>query len=166
MVKLQRNSAPLFMFRRKKKVQPLLDEYISRRYDDIAVCIHADLLSERGLQNHYTPWLEGMLQGFPEAQRKKRSLMKSAASRPALDGEAGPSTAGNRLDHHERDELNTVRGFWPIQQTEVERGGTRDTVGIREGEREQDETALQPFRHRSDRTNEINTMNSKFCTIL
>lgn len=70
------------MFKRKR-VQPSIHEYILRRYDDIAVRINADILSGRGLQNYYIQWLEGMLQGFPEAQRNKYSLV-TAKPRPVL----------------------------------------------------------------------------------
>ena len=96
------------------KVQPSVDEYIQRHYEDTAVCIHADLRSKKGLQNHYVAWLEDKLQGFPEAARKKYSLAARAASPrhvSAWDEEAGPSTS---------------RGTDAILQRGTERGGDSD----------------------------------------
>ena len=88
------------MFRRKK-IRPHVDEYIIRRYEDIAVCIHYDLKNGRGTYNYYAPWLELMLQRIPIAHvREKHSLMvkKSEAMLNAWaeeeeeeGGGAGPS---------------------------------------------------------------------------
>lgn len=88
------------MFKRKR-VQPAIHEYILRHYDDVAVRINADILSGRGLQNYYGPWLEGMLQGFPEAQRNKYSLL-TAEPRPVLGAWAekpGPDTENSGATH-------------------------------------------------------------------
>lgn len=70
------------MFKRKR-VQPSIHEYILRHYDDVAVRINADIRSGKGFQNYYAQWLEGMLHGFPEAQRNKYSLL-TAKPRPVL----------------------------------------------------------------------------------
>lgn len=97
------------MFRRKK-VHPLVDDYIKCRYEDIAVSINADLRSEKGLQNHYILWLESKLQGFPEAQRKKYSLLRDTPQQiaSAFIEEAGPSNTtagktGKRVTFQETD---------------------------------------------------------------
>ena len=86
------------MFKRKKtQVQPELDPYITRRYEDLAVCIHHDLKNGRGQYSYYAPWLETMLQRLPSVEmRQKYSLLPSADTRPALawvggEDEAGPS---------------------------------------------------------------------------
>lgn len=70
------------MFKRKR-IQPAIDEYIVRRYEDTAVCIYRDIQSGRGMRNYYAPWLEGMLQQLPASHRDKYSLMTKSA-RPVL----------------------------------------------------------------------------------
>ena len=82
----------MLSLRRKKRVQPFVDEYILRRYEDTAVLINADLRSEMGLQNHYAPWLESKLQGFPEPLRKKYSLLRTPPTAGRRE-EAGPGTS-------------------------------------------------------------------------
>ena len=53
------------MFRRKKtKIAPQVDEYIERRYEDMAVYIHHDIASNRGLICYYASWLELMMEKF------------------------------------------------------------------------------------------------------
>lgn len=86
------------MFKRKKtQVRPALDPYITRRYDDLAVCIHYDLKNGRGLYSYYAPWLETML----VEMRQKYSLLPSdgTGTRPALawagEDEAGPSVGNS-----------------------------------------------------------------------
>ncbi len=64
------------MFRRRR-VQPTLDPYIARRYEDIAVSIYHDIKNGRGTYNYYAPWLEGMLERIPSSEyRDKHSLMR------------------------------------------------------------------------------------------
>lgn len=67
------------MFRRgKTRIAPLqVDEYVRRRYEDLAVCIAQDLASDRGLFCYYTPWLEYMMGKFnlPGNYRMKHSLV-------------------------------------------------------------------------------------------
>ena len=71
------------MFKRKR-IQPAIDEYIVRRYEDTAVCIYRDIQSGRGMRNYYAPWLEGMLQRLPASHRDKYSLMTKSAT-PVLN---------------------------------------------------------------------------------
>ena len=58
---------------------PLVDEtgYISRRYDDLAVCIHFDIANNRGLFCYYTEWLEEMMckHNLPVEYRARHSLV-------------------------------------------------------------------------------------------
>lgn len=66
------------MFRRKKtKIAPQVDEYIRRRYEDMAVCIHFDIASNRGLICYYASWLELMMEkfNFSDGLKAKRSLI-------------------------------------------------------------------------------------------
>ena len=62
---------------RKARVAPQVDEYIRRRYEDLAVCIHLDIANDRGLFCHYTPWLDGIMGKFdlPEDYRSRYSLV-------------------------------------------------------------------------------------------
>ena len=79
------------MFKRKK-VQPETDTYISRRYEDTAVCIHYDIKNGRGMYSYYAPWLETMLQRLPSAQvRQKYSLMVRPVLSAWQEEEPGPS---------------------------------------------------------------------------
>lgn len=99
------------MFKRKR-VQPSIHEYILRRYDDIAVRINADIRSGRDLQNYYIQWLEGMLEGFPEAQRNKYSLL-TAKHRPVLSAwaeEPDPDTEKKQIGRTGRSHVSPVQG--------------------------------------------------------
>ena len=84
---------------RRRKVQPLVDEYISRRYEDTAVVIYEELRSGRGPRSLYPRWLEDHLEGFPAAQREKYSLLRERAGEsdrtqlPAGKEEEGMVTA-------------------------------------------------------------------------
>ena len=51
--------------------------YITRRYQDLAVCIHADIANNRGLYNYYAPWLENMMDKheLPDHVKWKNSLV-------------------------------------------------------------------------------------------
>lgn len=153
------------MFRRKK-VQPSVDEYILRRYDDIAVRIYADLHSERGLQNLYAPWLEGMLQGFPAAQRNKYSLM-TANSRPVLSAWAeepgGSSTHApeTSVTDEEKDLKKKSHGL------QVEKGSStraRENVGEGKGEWGSDANRNVSLQHLSG--GRVSNTSSKLCIIL
>ena len=63
---------------------PFVDDYISRRYDDTAVVIYEELRRCRdGPRNCYVTWLEAHLDGFPEEQRKKYSLVRTSPSSTA-----------------------------------------------------------------------------------
>lgn len=132
------------MFKRKK-VQPFIDEYILRHYDDIAVRINADIRNGRGLRNYYAPWLEGMLQGFPETQRNKYSLLtpkprpvlNAWAEKPGSHTESGGPTRSSASEESESAELNG------------------HTTG--------DHSNIIPTRNTHEIT--VNT-NSKFCVIL
>ena len=148
------------MFRRRK-VQPSVDEYILRRYDDTAVRIHADLHSQRSLQNYYALWLEGMLEGFPEEQRKKYSLMK-VTSRPVFSawaGEAGTST--------HTAETGEERG---LQAELHSRPNAAEGLEGRRGERSRREGALRSHGESENSEQHTNatddTAHSKFCIIL
>ena len=83
------------MLRRRRKVQPLVDQYISRRYDDTAVVIYEDLRSGcRALPNRYAVWLEGHLVGFPVEQRERYSLLRTPA--PSVSGERAAESGRER----------------------------------------------------------------------
>ena len=98
------------MFKRKKaQVQPALDPYITRRYEDLAVCIHQDLKNGRGLYSYYAPWLETMLQRLPSAEmRQKYSLLPANHTTPASawvgEDEAGPSNRTAAKAVHDAEE--------------------------------------------------------------
>lgn len=66
-------------WRRKLKVRtaPEVDDYIRRRYEDMAVCIHLDIARDMGLYNYYAPWLDFMMSKFdlPEHIRKQNTLV-------------------------------------------------------------------------------------------
>lgn len=64
-------------WRRKARVAPYVDIYIRRRYEDMAVCIHADIASNKGLLCYYTQWLDQMMVKFdlPEEYRSRHSLV-------------------------------------------------------------------------------------------
>ena len=66
------------MFKRRK-VQPAVNEYVARRYEDTAVCIFQDLHGARGLRNLYVPWLEEMIFHFPPSYKEKHSLVSSSS---------------------------------------------------------------------------------------
>lgn len=82
------------MFKRRR-VQPAVDEYIVRRYEDTAVCIYRDIQSGRGMRNYYAPWLEGMLQRLPASHSDKYSLMTKSV-RPVLSAWAEEPELGVR----------------------------------------------------------------------
>ena len=67
------------MFRRRKaRIAPLqVDDYVRRRYEDLAVCIAQDLASNKGLFCYYTPWLDYMMSKFdlPGDYRMNHSLV-------------------------------------------------------------------------------------------
>lgn len=93
------------MFKRRR-IQPAIDEYIVRRYEDIAVCIYRDIQSGRGMRNYYAPWLEGMLQRLPASHRDKYSLVKKSV-RPVLSAWAEESEleAGSSLEEQRQGRL-------------------------------------------------------------
>lgn len=63
--------------RRKTRIAPLVDDYIRRRYEDLAVCIARDIVNNRGLLCYYTPWLDHMMGKFnlPLDYRARHSLV-------------------------------------------------------------------------------------------
>lgn len=68
----------MFKRRRSQRVHPgveVQDAYIKRRYEDLSVCIHADIKNGRGQYNYYAPWLELKLQPFPAFYREKHSVL-------------------------------------------------------------------------------------------
>ena len=75
-------------------MQPFVDEYISRRYDDTAVVIYEELRSGRGLRNCYVTWLEAHLAGFPENQRNKYSLLRTSTTSSAAQTQGESNTKG------------------------------------------------------------------------
>ena len=152
------------MFLRRKKVQPSVDEYILRRYDDTAVRIHADLHSERGLHNYYALWLEGMLEGFPEEQRKKYSLVRVTSGHvfSAWTEEAGTST--HTTETKEEGGLHTelYRGPNAVESLE----GRREERSGRDGALRSHGDHEKGVEH-TERTKEIgDATHSKFCAIL
>ena len=88
------------MFRRGK-VQPSVDQYISRRYDDTAVVIYQELRSGRALRNWYVTWLEGQLEGLPEEQRKRYSLLRTPSPSPAAWRSGGETGRASERDGQE-----------------------------------------------------------------
>ena len=103
---------------RRRKVQPFVHEYISRRYDDTAVVVYEALRSDRGLRNCYVTWLEGHLEGFPEEQRKKYSLLRTTASSAKAnsleedntkEGSGDPSDGAEQQAIAERTTANSSR---------------------------------------------------------
>ena len=116
------------MFKRKK-VQPTVNEYVARRYEDTAVCIFQDLHGTRGLRNLYVPWLEEMLFYFPPSYKERHSLVSSssrvvwnawkeqpatsAASRGRDDADSLAVSAGARnsgTSHHPEERVSEARG--------------------------------------------------------
>lgn len=66
------------MFKRKKtRIAPQVDDYVRRRYEDLAVCIAHDIANNRGLVCYYTPWLDHMMGkfNFPLDYRARHSLV-------------------------------------------------------------------------------------------
>lgn len=62
---------------RKSRIAPQVDDYIRRRYEDLAVCIAKDIANNRGLFCYYTPWLDHMMGKFnlPQDYRVRHSLV-------------------------------------------------------------------------------------------
>lgn len=100
------------MFRRRR-VQPAVDPYITRRYEDIAVCIYHDIRNGRGRYSYYAPWLERMLERIPSGEyRLKHSLMP----REPLSGwpEEGKKEEGGKKEEEEEGGRNGMIPHGPI----------------------------------------------------
>lgn len=154
------------MFRRKKKVQPFVDEYISRLYEDTAVLIYVDLRSGKGLQNHYAAWLESKLQDFPEPLRNKYSLLRAPPARKRAWSE-GTEASSSRATEREATGPETRR---TVERSNEETGRVRRVVHFEErSAREIKVSSVAPTeQHQAggERPGDGSNANSKFCVVL
>ena len=67
----------LKFWKKTVRVAPELEAYIYKRYEDLAVRIHADIANNRGLYNYYAPWLDYMMDKYdlPDHVKRKNSLI-------------------------------------------------------------------------------------------
>jgi hypothetical protein len=104
------------MFRRRKtRVAPqLVDSYIQRRYEDMAVCIARDISSNRGLFCHYSPWLDLMMSKFELTveYRAKHSLVVRDSQGQHIGCSGAVKNSLVYYNPHERGESQHKEAVW------------------------------------------------------